>query len=507
MKKSSFEEITNIYTCGNNASMNWRSVKFPEFQNFTHVVQKLINSVGELEENDMWFRLIKKVRGFRFNAIASPLSEQLIEEKLADLISHLQENKNRFVQSHPDALVHFDQLMQICGDSGKIKKPFLLSALLEELVKQDGQRVVLICDSRLVADTERSLITAGFRDVEVTSPSFLRGDVTFNNMIAIGPTRWYPHFIFSAPRAENILILKYSWIRDNWKHQAVFVDPMKQNTSRLMQTAIDEPFDNMSIDPEILMPPAFNFQYIQQQMADAGKGHDEVDYVQARLFLLEEGWVVPLSADDTSSTLVIDLKEAISPVRKIRVNEIEPGIFVLLRTTGGGDFIVPVADQIMKEAGVKARECQRRWKYLLRSKVIDNGYEAVVTELRSHGSIRANHINIRNWMSDRNIKTESRNDFDAILKLLDLEQERELYWNLMMQIDHAHRKAGHMIGEMLVNRVKNSDLRVLKRTGKMDFELDGENQISITAFQIKDISPDKIQVLPWQLGTPIQQGE
>ncbi len=77
----------------------------------------------------------------------------------------------------------------------------------------------------------------------------------------------------------------------------------------------------------------------------------------------------------------------------------------------------------------------------------------------------------------------------------------------MMKIDHPHRKAGHMIGEMLVNRVKNSDLRVLKRTGKMDFELDGENQISITAFQIKDISPDKIRVLPWQLGTPIQQGE
>src|SRR5258706_5924419 len=282
MKKSSFEETTNIYTCGKNASMNWRSVKFPEFQNFTHVVQKLINSVGELEENDTWFRLIKKVRGFRFNAIASPLSEQLIEEKLADLINHLQENKNRFIQSHPNALIHLEQLMQICSDLKQIKKPLLLSALSEELVKQDGQTVVLICDSRLVADTERSLFTAGFRDIEVTSPSFLRGDVTFNSLIAIGPTRWYPHFIFSAPRAENILILKYSWIRDNWKHQTVFVDPMKQNTSKLMQTVIDEPFDNTSMDPEILMPPAFNFQYIQQKMADARQGHDEVDYVQAR---------------------------------------------------------------------------------------------------------------------------------------------------------------------------------------------------------------------------------
>ena len=116
-------------------------------------------------------------------------------------------------------------------------------------------------------------------------------------------------------------------------------------------------------------------------------------------------------------------------------------------------------------------------------------------------------MNIRNWMSERSIKTEYKNDFYAILKLLNLEEKKDLYWELMEQIDHAHRKAGHIIGKMLLDKVKNSDLRILKRTGKMDFELESENGISITAFQVKDISPDKIQVLPLQLGNPIRQGD
>jgi hypothetical protein len=510
MRISSFKETSKIYECSKNAFIFWRSVNFPEFQNFTWVVQKLINSVGELDEDDEWFKLIKKVRGVRFNAIASPLLERYLQEQLEELINHLQNNRVRFIKSLPNAAIHYDSLLQIGSSLKKTNKSLLLSALLEELVqhKQEGRAsVVVVCQSRLVADAEKSLIASGFHDVEVTSPPFLRGDVSFDNMMVIGPTRWYPNFVFSAPRAEDILVLKYSWIRDHWKHQAVFAGSVKQNRSKLMQSEIDEPLDNMSVDADILMPPAFDFQQIQKQMADANREHNEVDYVPARLFLLEEGWVVPFSADDTSSTLVIDLKDAVSPVRKLKVNEIEPGIFVLLRTSGGGDFIVPVADQIMEESGKKAREHQRKWKSLLRSKVAENGYDTVAEALRTFGSTRANYINIRNWISDRNIKTEFRNDFDAILSLLDLKQDRDLYWNLMVQIDHAHRRAGHIIGKMLLNKVRDSDLRALKRTGKMDFELDTENQISITAFQVKDISPDKVKVMPWQLGTPIRQGE
>ena len=509
MKISSVEETSNVYICSKNASINWHSIKFPELQTFTRVIQELVNNVGELDNDDEWFGLLKKVRGVRFDMIAAPLPENLLGEKLTELIHYLEVNKNRFAHSHPDASDQYTYLIQISEHLVNAKKSQLLSALSDKLTqhKNGKKTVVLVCDARLVSDSEKGVLSMGFKDVEVASSSFLRGNVCFENMVVIGPTRWHQPYVFSAPRAENILVLKYAWIRDNWKHQQVFTEPLKQKISKLMQSVIDEPFDSSALEPSVLLPPLFDFQHLQRQITEASKGHNEVDYVQAKLFLLEEGWVVPLGADDTSSILVIDLGDLISPIRKIKVNEIEPGIFVLLRTTGGGDFIVPVADQIMGKEGVKAREYQRKWKSLLRGKIISDGYEKIITDLQEYGSSRANYMNIRNWMSERSIKTEYKNDFYAILKLLNLEEKKDLYWELMEQIDHAHRKAGHIIGKMLLDKVKNSDLRILKRTGKMDFELESENGISITAFQVKDISPDKIQVLPLQLGNPIRQGD
>ncbi len=275
----------------------------------------------------------------------------------------------------------------------------------------------------------------------------------------------------------------------------------------MMQTVIDEPFDNVSFEPDMILPPTLNLQQLGRRVIEESRGHHEVDYVQARLLLLEEDWLVLLDADEASSVHIIDLRDSDSPVKKIKVNEIEPGMYVLLRTAGGGDFIVQVADQVMGTTGIEARQYQRKWKSLLRSKVVLNGYEKVVADLRSYGSTRANPSNVRNWMSERSIKTEYRNDFEAIMMLVGLGNEISRYWELMDYIDHAHRKAGHKIRKMLLDKVMSSDLKLLKRTGKMDFELDSENNIYITAFQVKNISSEKIQVLPTQLGNPIRQGE
>jgi hypothetical protein len=215
--------------------------------------------------------------------------------------------------------------------------------------------------------------------------------------------------------------------------------------------------------------------------------------------------VVPLSAEDDASVLVINLADTNLPVTKMKVAEIEPGIFILIRTTGGGDFIIPVADQIMGALSDEARKCQREWKSLLRDRIVENGYDSAIKQLKTYGSPRANYMNVRNWMFDRSIKTEFREDFHAIMKLIGWEDESESIWNMMSMIDRAHRHAGRRIRRMLIDKVKNSDLRALKKSGKIDFELEQESNISITAFQVREISPDVIKLPNWQIGNPIKR--
>lgn len=505
--KTPFDETGEVYKCSANAIMQWSSINFNELQVFTRAVQGLMISLGKLDEDDYWFDFQRNVRVFRFYLIACPLSEDILQERLAKHLAYLQEIGSSFLQSHPDSSNQYENLISAGKKLQTIKASHLLMKLTEDICenKDTSNTLVLVCEPRFIADAEKSLQSTGIRDVDVASPSYLKSDVSYENMYIVGPTRWFPSYIFSAPRATIIRLLKFTWIRDSWKHQTAFINPLKQKPSRLMQITIEEASNSSELAADSLLPPAFNFKFTQNQVVAAGSGHDDVDYTKARLFLLEDDWVVPLSAEDEASVLVINLADKNLPVRKMKVVEIEPGIFVLIRTTGGGDFIIPIADQIMGPMSKKARKCQREWKSLLRNRIVENGYDWTINQLKSFGSPRANYINVRNWMFDRSIKTEYREDFHAIMKLTGLEEESEINWNMMSMIDRAHRQAGRRIGKMLIDKVKNSDLRALKKSGKIDFELEQENTISITAFQVREISPDIIKLPHWQIGNPIKQ--
>ena len=505
--KTPFDDTSDVYNCSANATLQWSSIKFSELHVFTRAVQVLINSLGKLDEGDYWFDFQRRIRVFRFNLIACPLSENILQERLADLLAYLQETRSTFLQSRPDAADQYENLMLAGKRLQPIKTSHLLMTLTGEIreIKDTGSALVLVCEPRFIVDAETSLQSSGIRNIDVASPSYLKSDVSYENMFIIGPTRWFPSFVFSAPRANKIRLLKFAWISDSWKHQTVFVNPLKQKPSRLMQITNEESPDISEMDADSLLPPAFNFKFTQNQVVAAGSGHNDIDYLQARLFLLEDDWVVPLSAEDDASILVINLADTNLPVRKMKVAEIEPGIFVLIRTTGGGDFIIPVADQILGPLSEKARKCQREWKSLLRNKIVENGYDWTIKQLKTNGSPRANYMNVRNWMFDRSIKTEFREDFHAIMKLIGLEEESDANWNLMSMIDRAHRQAGRKIRSMLIDKVKNSDLRAIKKSGKIDFELEQESEISITAFQVREISSDIIKLPHWQIGNPIKQ--
>ena len=60
---------------------------------------------------------------------------------------------------------------------------------------------------------------------------------------------------------------------------------------------------------------------------------------------------------------------------------------------------------------------------------------------------------------------------------------------------------------MLLEQVKKSNLNDLKKTGRMDFTIPGEISVSITAFQVREISPDVVNVSPHRIGNPFEPEE
>jgi hypothetical protein len=228
---------------------------------------------------------------------------------------------------------------------------------------------------------------------------------------------------------------------------------------------------------------------------------DRDDEVLARLYLLNGGYAVFLEASEGATCLAIDLSEdESSRVRRIAIDDLEPGMFVLLRTEGGGDYVIPVADRILGARAPSFREAQRTWKSRLRSMARNTTLHDLVLRLRANGSLRADDGNVRHWMSERAIATQDRIDFVAIMRVVGLESQADHYWAITRTIRAAHLHAGKVIRDLLLRRVKATDVEHLRKEGRLDFVLPEAQGGRLTAFGIEGRAPTTTRVPGSRLG-------
>src|SRR5262249_46693927 len=155
----------------------------------------------------------------------------------------------------------------------------------------------------------------------------------------------------------------------------------------------------------------------------------EYELADARMFSLEGETSVFLDASDSARALIVDPEAdedgrgQARRLRRISVSHIEPGMYLLLRTSGGGDYIIPVADKLLGAEAKPKRATQEHWKGSLREEVNRSGLFPACIALLDLGSIRADENNVRNWMSNRTIHPDDKLDFEAIMKLVGLQDK------------------------------------------------------------------------------------
>lgn len=242
------------------------------------------------------------------------------------------------------------------------------------------------------------------------------------------------------------------------------------------------------------MPPPINLSQIAKRFTRSSLVADEEEYVEARLFLLEGETAVFLDANFQQH--IIDLQEhGEDQVKKIPVANVEPGMFIILRTSGGGDYIIPLANLFLGEKAQHFRELQDLWKIRLKHKVRMNGLDDVSWKLRNFGSkLATKKQNIRNWMSYRSIRPEDDKDFDAILKFLGLADRLTEFHEAARSIENAHIKAGHHLRKLLLEEVHKSNFKQLQQQGKINFQLSSAASGSMTAFRVVDINTETTRV-------------
>lgn len=511
-----FGAVSRLHHTARTCTPRFQWVRHEAFDRFCLEVRDASRLERRDEDLD---RLVRALRRYRFLASAAPLpfNSPALDPMLTLPEAERWKDRGWRIWGEQTATVLGQALDGYVALRGSDESPTLPP--LVDLLNQvpGGRRAVVLPSSRLI-DSVQVLLADRYRgqDVSVCTLQALRLPRAYDLLLVVGSPRWMPPFVFSAPRSSCLHVIGYSWCADRPR-----ITPAFANGLTLGAPASVEHTDAASsnswaapawADIEDHVPDwsaiASTGAAALGQAADDFSGED----VEARLHLLTGGDAVFLEAEDSASALVINLDHPHRRVHRVRIRDIEPGMFILLRSGESGDYILPVADELLGEARDEYRSTQREWKRRLREQVIatgrigSDGLQIVARRLQASApdSSEINDGHLRRWMSDRNISPQSRQHFNAVMELIGLAAEQDRYWLVMKRIHRAHTRAGFLIKRRIVQLAETLDPAALLATGRMDFRsaAPSGDGIQLTAYLVERIAPAAHYVAASQLGRP-----
>jgi hypothetical protein len=507
------DTANTIYKCGNALRVQRHQVYDADFRALYQAMSKFEQALGEVAGDEYWSTFLRWLKRYRFHMSAAPLPFNQQDPGLPDLKQQLVSHLARCEFLYPSFAYQARYLLTLYSQVADAARNPLLDKLVQVwLSLPEAPIAILIKEPRLIPATEAVLrlrreISA--RNVEVFAASQMDNAQCYQYLFVFGPARWFPKHIISAPRAKHIHTISFQWIADIWRHEPVFLGATDGNAISRNPVLREQDGSNQDpsdmYQPEDLLPTvdwkALSHR-LTQRTSPFELYQEEVD---ARPLVLAGDLVVFVDTADNATMLAIKLDneddDSTDRVQRIPLSELKPGMFILLRTEGGGDYIVPVAAKIMgPKIAQEARERQERWKGLLRKAVVKNGLLETAIQLLDLGSHRANEINVRNWMSSRTIRPNDKADFLAILRLTGLAASLDEFWQYAEIIYSAHRQAGFQIRKQLLHQVLTSDLSALRKHGRIEFALPESDGGSLTAFRIEHVSLDTFQVPAFRIG-------
>jgi hypothetical protein len=504
-----FKDVATLYEKSASTTITRHRIEHPALGNFCVSLNSFGSILGEMAGEDYWQKFLIPLKRLRFELCAAPFPEAYRFERISTIVGELQHHLRLCPKLYPDLGSNASAILDLLTKLLDRPQDPLLDKLLE-LTDAEQKIAWVIKESRLIPHVEELVATLNLPRLNVVHPLQLRDLTCYDQLIVIGPSRWFPEYVFTAAHASQIDILIFDWIKDRWKPQNVFVSPHKSSGhSNRKYIAVEERETSSRWDgiaPENLLIIVDKASSVTSTLNREDR--DEYEDVVAKCMFLEDDWAVFIEASEGTKTLVIDPDEdADNRIARIFVKEIKPGMFILARIGGGGDYIVPVADKIMGSQAQQAREYQKRWKELLRNYAKRNGLFKTSIDLLDLGSDVANEVNVRNWMSPRSIRTRKYSDFLAIMKLVGLENEAQEYWTIMKRINRAHHKAGFEIRNLLLEQVRDLKMEELQKRGKMDFKLSGDDEGGLTAFRVESVLSGTLEVPYSRIGQPFKLGD
>ncbi len=317
-------------------------------------------------------------------------------------------------------------------------------------------------------------------------------------LVVFGPPRAYPDWVFNVPRGDT-LWLRYSSASDRPPSPSYlsFSERGRDRTQRTVLYAghapgIARPTDDLPDDIEDILRPTLDWGKVARvkQSRLSLSEEDAEDVVPAMAVIFDGDVPVFLSAEPGASVTVLDVDSA--DVTHEKTDRLRPGMYVVLRTQGGGDFVREVADRLLGERARPLREDIEGWKRDLRARLRQIGTQPFTDQLREQG-VEVDPQTVRSWSRDHVMAPGSLQRFRSVMVALGRTDVEER-WVVIGRVRAAHRSAGHRVRQMLLAEVRKTDISELRRSARIAFSLEGEQGGTLTAFRIEEIPGVSLEV-------------
>lgn len=490
-----------IYNVAVAATLQWEAIENEPFEAFSTVVQDFQRSVGKDTDDTIWLEVVRRLRAVRSALSAAPLP---FNHSTHQLPSRLEELSSLFARARaqhsgePLSLFR-DALLGVQELAGLSDNPLGDRALELTDAVAVGGRGLLVPVSRLVQPVSEAMRRRpSGAGLKVLSPAELVDSGPLEILVIVGSTYWYSRypFVFSAPRARCVHMLKWGWINDSLPSPELLISSRSGSRQVASEPVVRRRRNAVAAED---VAPSVDWMAIADRVGRASEDHGEI--VDASILLLAQGWAVAISAEVDSTVRVVE-PDLVGDqrIQEIPAAEVEEGDYILLRSHGGGELIVALADKDLGERAVSLRSSQRTWKDALRAEVRRSSPAEVVRRLKKLGSPRANYLNLRNWQSARFLRTHDPADFNAIMTLVGMGDAAQSIWEEMGVITNAHRRAGHRITKLLREAVAEADLSSLVSKGVMEFQLEGQDVGNLTVCRVDAVAPTTTEVNEHSVG-------